>query len=191
MKEKHKDRKPPARHVKLHKADKKPKVREEAGARLLEPDVSIRGKQVAREDVLATLKAAAAGFEKVEGMLGLPERLYVRDYDFSTAYSEREDADSLSVESGLRLFGSELPDASKAAFTVALVSDSSDPKTSFFICDPKRRIIVSESLLYMGKGSWDEVADTLGRVLDKKKELDAKKEKYNFVVGYDGSVSVR
>ena len=169
----------------------KPKVVKEAGGRMLEPDTAHKAKPLAKKEALDFLNEMAPGFDKVRGMLDLPDGLYMRNYDFSTAYSARADADSLSIESALRIYGSELPDAKQAVFTIGFVSDASDPKTSFFLCDPKRRIIVSEYFLYMGKGSWDEVADTLGRVLDKKKELDGKKEKYNFVVGFEGSVSVR
>jgi len=170
----------------------KPKAVKEAGGRLKlepEPGIKVAVKPFTKEEVLGFLKGAAADFDRMEKLLDMPfERLYSRDYEFSTAYSARADADSIALASMLRVSDVALPDASKTVFTIAFVDSGS--KTLFLLCDPEKRILVLEPLLYMGSGSWKMAAETLTRVLERKGELERAGKKYNFVIGYEGSVSV-
>jgi hypothetical protein len=175
--------------AKAHK-ERAPKVRKPAVGRMLEPEpprINVVVKPFTKEEVLNFLEKRATDFAKIEKLLDIPvDRLYARVYQFSTAYSAREDADSINLASVLRVADVKLPDASKTVFTIAFVD--SGTKTLFLLCDPEKRILVLEPLLYMGNGSWGSVADTLQMALMKKKEEDSKGGKYNFIVGFEGLV---
>jgi len=142
-----------------------------------------------KEQVVEFLRSTATDFDKLEKLLEIPvDKLFATTSTTGVVYSEKKDRDSIILASNLRS-GSPLPDASIAVFTMGYIESAS--QTYFFFCDPTKRIILLEPLLYLGSGSWDIVAETMEKVLATKNEADGKKEKYNFVVGISGLVSTR
>jgi hypothetical protein len=148
-------------------------------------------KEYSKEEVLEALKKnPAKDFDAVEGLLEIPVKtLYMVVEGRGFAYSEKEGESSNYMRSLLRQYNAELPRAEETAFSIGFVDSTS--QTYFVLCDPVRRIVLVESLLYEGEGSWKDVAYSLGQALEYKKAADRKKEKYNFIVANMGSVSVQ
>ncbi|HSB47652.1 MAG TPA: hypothetical protein VLD37_06580 [Candidatus Bilamarchaeum sp.] len=142
-----------------------------------------------RSEVLDFLRATAKGFENMEPLLKIPERLFRIRSARDEEYCAVDGAGMLHVASALRRAGAKLPPASELSFSVGLTDSSS--QTYFFLCDPERKIIVLERLLYLGEGSWDGAARAVEAALRRKSEADAKGEHYNLVACVSGSLSLR
>lgn len=140
-----------------------------------------------KENVLKNLEAMAREFELVKKMLKLPNKLYLHIGNGSIEYSDKKNIGAIELQAIVRT-NQELPKASEIPFSIGYFDSTS--QTYFFLCDPKRRIIVIESLLYLGEGNWGKVARGLEKVLQTKNDLDKEKKKYNFIVDNMGYVKI-
>jgi hypothetical protein len=142
-----------------------------------------------REEVLDSLRSMASDFESIEKLLNIPsDNLFLSQTEREVEYVEKEGQSSMHLSDMLRRAGSRLPPLSSLVFSIGFFDTTS--QTYFFLCDPQRKIVVIEPLLYLGKGSWQDAAYTLSEAIKTKNEADGRGEKYDFVVGMHGSASL-
>jgi len=136
-----------------------------------------------REEMYKRLESMATDFNMLKPLLNLPERIFVTGM---ARYSERRDTDSIYAAHMLRMFQPELPDWSELVFSFGLAD--STMQSYFCYCDPKNKILLVAPLLYLGEGSWSDVASDLKEALEHKDYLDRKGQKYNYILSKMGTI---
>jgi hypothetical protein len=137
-----------------------------------------------KQEVLAHFRGLAKGFELVEKDLEMPDVLYKRDERGNT-FSEKPDRDSSHLSSLVKLANALPPDPSTLVYTVGIFD--STYQTYFILVDPRRKLVVVDQLLYLGEGSWDNVAHSLSAAVDEKALADASNKKYSLIIAENGS----
>jgi len=147
------------------------------------PNFGKEKKEFTKQEVIEHFSGLAKGFERVAPDLKIPDTLYKRDERGNT-FSEKPDSDSSHLSSLVKLADARFPDASELVYTLGIFDTTY--QTYFVLVDPRRRLVVVDQLLYLGEGSWDNVAQSLAAALNAKAAADMGKEKYNLIIAESG-----